>query len=104
MKKLILVAAVAMCVGFAKPASGPEPNLCDLLEGRYCMLCGESELLPPCLPESDEGWLCCSGGVCVEVASFDEDCSGDVGWCSDYFTETLANGIDIAVCQDSQDD
>jgi hypothetical protein len=82
-------------------ASTPEPNLCDIAGGRYCMSCGDPDdaSSPPCVGE-DEGWLCCSGGVCVVVATYDAECSGDVGWCANYFTETLRNGVEVAYCED----
>lgn len=92
--------AVAALVGASASADDPtKPNLCDLAGGRYCHTCGDSAS-PPCIGE-DSGWLCCSGGVCVAVATYDAECSGEVGWCSNYFTSTLPNGVEVAYCEDT---
>lgn len=98
---LILAGLLSATTGYDPtydPAEDHEPNLCDLAEGRYCITCGTADTVG-CDPQDDDGWLCCAHGVCVAVASIDEDCSGDIGWCNDYYTETLANGIEIATCE-----
>lgn len=82
-------------------AETPEPNLCSLDGGRWCFPCGDGA--SECDPQNDSGWLCCANNVCVEVDTYDECELGVGGWCSDYSTETLRNGVEVAVCEDSGD-
>lgn len=82
----------------AAPPSPPgEPDLCELDGGRWCHAC---ESLNSCGEQTDEGWLCCSGGFCVAVATVGDCDTGTVGWCSNYITETTRSGQEIAWCQD----
>jgi hypothetical protein len=104
---LLFAFVLAACVGAkaSTPTAHPadeydhEPNICDLNPG-WCVQCGHVGEVA-CDPQSDEGWLCCvAAGPCVAVETYDADCQGDVGWCSDYYTEKLRNGIEVATCED----
>jgi hypothetical protein len=79
-----------------------EPDLCDLDGGQYCTPCGpEPDYSYQCHPAAAEGWLCClPAGPCVAVATYDDCTGGIAGWCADYTTETLPNGVEVAVCED----
>lgn len=78
----------------------PKPWLCDLDGGRYCQPCGGTNC-----PHGDSGWLCCSGGICVAVATAGECAGGVVGWCKNYTTSQTCNGgycTETAICHDGE--
>lgn len=80
---------------FSTRAAAHEPLLCEIDNGRWCSPCTG----PDCA-EGDTGWLCCSGGVCVPVATFDECKLGICGWCKSYTESTTPAGNTVAVCHD----
>lgn len=82
--------------GLAELSESGLVDLCSLEDGRWCTACG-AEGEPAC-PQGDSGALCCQGGVCVVWTG--GDCSGDLGWCSNYTTETGPSGIEEATCWD----
>jgi hypothetical protein len=93
---LLLTLALA-CTRANATTTHPEPDLCTIDGGRWCVTCSGSS----CQPGGDSGWLCCSGGVCVPVTNADECTSGVVGWCSDYYEKQTVTGSTVAICEDS---
>jgi hypothetical protein len=76
----------------------PEPDLCSLDGGKWCRPCESGSC-----PVGSSGWLCCSGGYCVAVATTSE-CNATIGWCSNYTTQQQCNNagycVTTAVCHD----
>jgi hypothetical protein len=81
------------------PATNPGglPDLCSIDGGRWCVPCGQTGG-PACPELADSGALCCSGGKCVVWNG--SKCSGVLGWCSNYTTETKPSGAVEATCHD----
>jgi len=84
-----------------KPAHAkPDPKTADLcLQPGACQGCGGPSG-PPCPPQGQSGWLCCSeSGEAPCSISSDQTCP-DIFWCDLYTEEFDSNGATHVVCWD----
>jgi hypothetical protein len=89
------LAFVVSLISCSSAAQAPQPQLCDIDGGRWCVDCTGGQCA-----EGKEGWLCCSEGFCVAVAVYGDCTTGVCGWCNNYTETTTPAGNVVAVCHD----